>query len=120
VCTPSTTITCEVLSKPLCDRYQVDGAGIEGVSVDDSPCFFNGPGDSVFLRCVSIASVVGDSCAMVETNDVANGDGKRYCDDASLIFGFVFNCVWKEEDGEGGVCLSTYYLTGNGIMTCLM
>jgi hypothetical protein len=115
-------ITCEKLSKPLCDRYHEDDPlmdVISGVTVTDMPCFFNGRSDSVDMLCASVDSIGGgDSCAVIETNDVVTSGGKeRYCDNAPSIFGFPFDCVWKNDYyGEWGLCGNIYYLTNNGMI----
>jgi hypothetical protein len=99
--------------------YSDESTHISGVTVNNAPCFFNSKNNSVDMLCASVDSIKGgDSCAVIETNDVVvsvNEEEERYCDDASSIFGFTFVCVWKGDyDGEWGWCGSVYYLTNNG------
>jgi hypothetical protein len=122
MCIPSESndILCELLSKPLCDRYRDTNLYISGISVTDAPCFFNGPPDSVFLLCTSLSSVDGNSCTVIETNDLVGEGDERYCDNTSSVFGFSFECVWTEGHDEGwGSCGSVYYMSNNG-MTLLL
>jgi hypothetical protein len=115
-------ITCEVLFKPLCDKFHEEHTSVSNLLVTDIPCFFNGESDSVKMLCVSMNSINGsDNCAVIKTNDVVVRGGKegRYCDDASWVFGFDFSCVWKSDyGGERGWCGSVYYLVNNGMMSC--
>jgi hypothetical protein len=109
-------VGCQALSKPLCDMHQRDFSLIGGISVTDAPCFFNGPPDSVFLLCASLSSVGGDSCAVIDTNDLVGKGDERYCDDASSVFGFSYDCRWTEGyDGARESCKSIYYLSNNGM-----
>jgi hypothetical protein len=113
-------IYCEALPILVCNRFSEDNTQISGVSVVDAPCFFNGDNDNSDMLCVSVSSIVGeDSCAVIQTNDIAvenSGNEKRYCDDSSSIFGFSFKCVWKDnEHREWGSCGSVYYIGNNGM-----
>jgi hypothetical protein len=110
-------VACQVLSKPLCDMYQRGFSLMQGISVTDAPCFFNGPPDSVFLLCANQSSISGDSCAVIETNDLTGEGDKRYCDNASSVFNFSYDCQWTEgHDGRWGSCESIYYLWNNGMV----
>jgi hypothetical protein len=119
MCIPSGSndISCEFLSKPLCDRYSDSSLYISEISVTDAPCFFNGPADSVFMLCASLLSVGGDNCSVIETNDLAGEGNERYCDNASSVFGFSYDCMWIEShDGRRRSCQSVYYLSNNGVI----
>jgi hypothetical protein len=109
-------ISCEYLSKPLCDRYRDSSLYISGISVIDAPCMFNGPPDSVFLLCASVSSIGVDNCAVIKTNDLVGTGNERYCDNASSVFGFSYNCQWTEgHHGGWGSCGSVYYMSNNGM-----
>jgi hypothetical protein len=89
---------------------------MEGISVTDAPCFFNGPPDSVFMLCASLLSIGGDSCTAIGTNDLVGEGDERYCDNASSVFGLLYKCVWTEDhDGVWGSCGSIYYLSNTGL-----
>jgi hypothetical protein len=90
---------------------------MEVISVTDAPCFFNGLPDSVFPRCTNFSSVGGNSCAIIETNDLAGKGDERYCDNASSVFGLSYDCQWRENhDGGWGLCGSIYYLSNSGMV----
>jgi hypothetical protein len=95
---------------------------MDGISVTDAPCFFNGPPDSVFLLCASLSSVGGDNCAVIDTNDLVGEGNERYCDNASSVFGLSYSCVWIESyDGRWGSCGGIYYLSNNSMaLVCFL
>jgi hypothetical protein len=97
--------------------YQRGFSLMEGISVTNAPCFFNGPPDSVFLLCASLSSVGGDGCTIIETNDLAGQGDERYCDNASSVFGVSHDCQWiKSHDGGQESCQNVYYLSKNGVI----
>jgi hypothetical protein len=119
MCIPSgsNVMSCKFLSKPLCDRYSDSSLYISGISITDAPGFFNGPPDSVFLLCTNQSSVSGDSCAVIETNDLVGEGDERYCDNASSLFDFSYHCQWIENHNEGlGSCKIIDYLSNNGMV----
>jgi hypothetical protein len=74
----------------------------------------------VFLLCVNLSSIGGDSCGVIKTNDLAGEGDERYCDNASSVFGLSYHCQWTEgHDGGWGSCGSIYYLSNNGIILLL-
>jgi hypothetical protein len=116
VCAPSGTvdIKCEMFSKPLCDKYVDSTTSIPGVTVVDAPCFFNGAGDSMDTLCVSQLWLEGGNCKVIRSNAVVlhGGAEARSCEDAHLILGWEFTCVWIQSSygGDYGSCYTIYYL----------
>jgi hypothetical protein len=116
------SVSCKALSKKVCDKYK-EGSDpseyIPDITIIDKPCFFNGRGDSMRLECVSMtSSVTWNNCGKIKTNEVIlyEEEEKKFCDDASMIFGFSFLCLWSERfNGESGSCGCVYYLSENSL-----
>jgi hypothetical protein len=110
-------VVCQSLSKPLCDQYQRGFSFMEGIFVTDAPCFFNGAPDSVILECASLSSINGESCVVIKTNDLVREGDEKYCDNASSVFGLLYDCQWTEgHDGGWGSCGGIYYLSIEGML----
>jgi hypothetical protein len=86
---------------PLCDRYKYSSLYISGISVTDTPCFFNGEANSPYLLCASLSSVSGGNCGVIETNDLVGEGDERYCDNALSVFDFSYDFQWMEDDDGG-------------------
>jgi hypothetical protein len=118
MCIPSQTtlISCEILSKSLCDMYSHTSTYIPGVSVSDAPCFFNGPSDSLDTLCVSQSSLLWNDCTGIRTNGIVLYEGveRKSCDEAHILFNWIFSCIWITSESvywdEDGFCQYIYYL----------
>jgi hypothetical protein len=79
-------ITCELLSKPLCDKYFNENTYITGIIITNAPCFYNGPGDASDFFCVSRTSIA--SCSNIQTNGMVlyNGKDRESCNEANEFF----------------------------------
>jgi hypothetical protein len=89
--------SCSELTKTICNTY----GEINGLTVVDSPCFFNGGDDEDGLFCTSEGKLINSSCEKVKTNNrVGIVSGPKYCDNAESLFGIVgddkLGCVWDE------------------------
>jgi hypothetical protein len=121
VCVPSgmQAFLCEILSKPLCDRYISESSYISGFTITGAPCLFIGPGDSVDTLCVSQSWLALQNCTVIKSNEVLayDEDERKSCVDAHLILEWPFTCTWVEpSDGSDyGSCYTVYYMNGSGL-----
>jgi hypothetical protein len=122
VCVPSGMLTflCEILSKPLCDRYSSESSYISGFTITDAPCLFIGPGDNVDTLCVSQSWLALQNCTVIQSNDVMAYDEneRKSCVDAHLILEWPFTCAWVGLSYvvNSGSCNTVYYLNGSGLI----
>jgi hypothetical protein len=121
VCIPLNieSITCEILSKALCDMYSDESTYINGIIVVNAPCFFNGASDSLDTLCIPRSSFGSNDCTNIETNGrMMHGEIERKsCDDADIIFGWELKCGWVSNYMSGSSsCIVGYFLTQNGLL----
>lgn len=114
------TITCEMLSKSVCDRYIDSNTYINGIIVDNAPCFFNND-DTLGLFCISQSLLKSNNnCSLIKTNKIIIHDNieKETCNNGQEIFGLDVTCEWfsfsRLYGDDSGICSSVYFLS-NGI-----
>jgi hypothetical protein len=110
----ATSITCEILSKQLCDMYNDDS----DTEVTNGPCFFNGPDDSKEMLCVTKSTFSLKSCVDIKTNSkvLFNKNIRESCNEAHVLLGWSFTCAWGTRYiDDVKFCATIYYLTGNGL-----
>jgi hypothetical protein len=90
----SESITCELLSKPLCHEYFDESTYITGIVLKNAPCFYNGPSDTSDTLCVPKSSI--SSCSNIQTNGMVlyNGKETESCNEADELLGPSFICAW--------------------------
>jgi hypothetical protein len=121
VCIPkdTTTFTCNILSKTLCNKYGDMDTYIDNFNVIDAPCFFNGPDDSIEMLCISKSTINSKNCSSIKTNSVIvyQENTLESCNNAKELFVFSFTCRWKlNHIDDVGLCETVYYLTTNGFL----
>jgi hypothetical protein len=113
-------ITCELLSKTLCDKYFDDSTYITGIVITNAPCFYNGPSDTSDTFCVSKSPIT--SCSNIETNGkvLYNEKERESCNEANELLGSFFICGWVVDNLVGVAFCMTLFLDTPGSFSYIM
>jgi hypothetical protein len=125
MCVPSDVrsgyITCELLSKTLCDKYFDEYTCITGIVITNAPCFYNGPSDTSDTFCVSKTSIT--SCSNIETNGMVlyNGKERESCNEANELVDSSFMCAWIVDNFKTiKFCMNSLFLDTPGSFSYIM
>jgi hypothetical protein len=125
VCIPSNmgseNITCELLSKPLCDKYFDESTYITGIVISNAPCFYNGPSDTSNTFCVSKTPIT--SCSNIQTNGIVlyNGKERESCNEANELLNSSLMCAWIVDNfGAVESCMNSLFLDTPGSFSYIM
>jgi hypothetical protein len=115
ISSPDVNLTCEELSESQCDKYINNGTYVNGMVVNDAPCFFNGEDDN----CMSQTSLLLNDCTGIKINKklLHNGVERRMCDEAQILFGWSFSCMWGKSQSVTGeeLCYFADFRTESGV-----